>query len=255
MTTSTFIAGKGWLYRFDPRAKLLLMVLLCIWFFLPVALYGLAVTVALVVLVGAANAGWKYVLRTFRSISAMLLFMVLFMPFNVRTGIPLVQVGSFTVITEEGLQQAIRLASRFIGITYVCTLLFTTTMMNEVILALRWYKLPYKASLVITLAFTYIPFIAESFSQISESHRLREDADEKVRRRCHRFKDLLPTLTSALVVALRSIPNLAMSLEMRGFGREEKRTNYHNLSSYGRTFTHFLLSCIIFLVLWFLFKV
>jgi energy-coupling factor transport system permease protein len=38
--------------------------------------------------------------------------------------------------------QAARLAGRFIGISYVCTLLFATTIMNEVMLALRWYRLP-----------------------------------------------------------------------------------------------------------------
>lgn len=254
MTTNTYIAGKGWLYRFDPRAKLLLMLLMCIWFFLPAPpLLHLSIVVALVVLVGSSNTGWHHAWRTFYSISPpMLLFMVLFMPFNVREGLPpLVSIGSFTLITSEGLEQALRLMSRFIGITYVCTLLFATTVMHEVMLALRWYHLPYKASLVVTLAFTYIPFIADSFSQITESHRLREAEDEQKKKVGQRLKDLVPTLTSALVVALRSIPNLAMSLEMRGFGRQERRTSYHNLDAYHHVFIHFLLSCIIPVVFWF----
>lgn len=250
MTTNTYIAGKGWLYRFDPRAKILLMILMCIWFFLPVSLLHLALVVALVVLVGSSNTGWHYAWRTFCSISPMLLFMVLFMPFNVRDGVPLVSIGSFTVITKEGLEQALRLMSRFIGITYVCTLLFATTVMHEVMLALRWYHLPYKASLVVTLAFTYIPFIADSFSQISESHRLREAEDEQKKKVGQRLKDLVPTLTSALVVALRSIPNLAMSLEMRGLGRQERRTSYLSLDAYHHVYTHFFLSCIIPVVFW-----
>ncbi len=250
MTTNTYIAGKGWLYRFDPRAKLLLMILMCIWFFLPVSLLHLGIVVTLVVLVGSSNTGWHHAWRTFCSISPMLLFMVLFMPFNVREGVPLITIGRFILITNEGLEQALRLMSRFIGITYVCTLLFATTVMHEVMLALRWYHLPYKASLVVTLAFTYIPFIADSFSQITESHRLREAEDEQKKKVGHRLKDLVPTLTSALVVALRSIPNLAMSLEMRGFGREEKRTSFHRLDAYHHVFIHFVLSCIIPIVFW-----
>jgi energy-coupling factor transport system permease protein len=51
--------------------------------------------------------------------------------------------------------------------------------MQEVMLALRAFHLPYKAGLVVTLAFTYIPFIAESFSQIAESHSLREAESEQ----------------------------------------------------------------------------
>ena len=251
MTTNTYIAGTGWLYRFDPRAKILLMLLMCIWFFLPVSLLHLSIVVGLVVLSGSFNAGWHHAWRTFVSILPMLLFMVLFMPFNVRDGSPLLSIGGFALITAEGLEQALRLMSRFIGITYVCTLLFATTVMHEVMLALRWYHLPYKASLVVTLAFTYIPFIADGFSQISESHRLREAEDEKKRKFGQRLKDLVPTLTSALVVALKSIPNLAMSLEMRGFGRDERRTSYHSLDAYHHVCTHFLLSCIIPVAFWF----
>ena len=255
MTINTFVAGKGLLYRFDPRAKLLTVVLLCIWFFLPVRLVGLYTVVGLLILLGALNTGFSHILKTFLSILPMLLFMVLFMPFNVRNGESLISIGSFTLITAEGLEQAVRLAGRFIGITYACTLLFATTVMQEVMLALRAFHLPYKAGLVVTLAFTYIPFIAESFSQIAESHSLREAESDQGKRIIQRLKDLVPTLTSALVFALRSIPNLAMSLELRGFGSEQKRSSFKDLSSYRHPFTHTLLSCIMLVVFWVLFRV
>ncbi|NCC65893.1 MAG: energy-coupling factor transporter transmembrane protein EcfT, partial [Spirochaetia bacterium] len=135
MTTSTFVAGSGWLYRFDPRAKLLLMVLLCILFFLPVTLVGLIVVVLLIISIGTLNVGIKAASKTFVSILPMLIIMVLFTPFNVRDGDALLQIGSFTVVTLQGVLQATRLAWRFIGITYVCTLPFATTVMNEVMLA------------------------------------------------------------------------------------------------------------------------
>lgn len=256
MTTNTYVAGDGFLYRMDPRAKTLAMVLLCTLFFLKITLFGLYSAVLLLILVGSINTGLHHTGRTFRSILPMLLFMALFMPFNIRNGESLISIGSFTLITREGALQAARLGGRFIGITYACTLLFATTMMTDVMLALRWCRLPYKASLVVTLSFTYIPFIADSFSQISESHRLR-DGGELLKRRSvfKRLKDLLPTLTSALVVALRSIPYLAMSLEQRGFGRSEKRSSFHSLDSYRHTFTHFMISLSIPIVLWLAFRV
>jgi energy-coupling factor transport system permease protein len=256
MTTNTFVAGNGFLYRMDPRAKIMAMLLICVWLFLPVTLEGLYITVVLLILVGSVNTGLRHTAMTFRSILPMLVFMVLFMPFNVRLGQSLITIGSFTLITQEGALQAARLGGRFIGITYACTLLFATTPMTDVMLALRWYRLPYKASLVVTLSFTYIPFIADSFTQISESHRLREGGVlEKKRSVFKRLRDLLPTLTSALVVALRSIPYLAMSLEQRGFGRKEKRTNYHSLDSYRHVFTDSVISFSIPVVLWFMFRV
>ncbi|AEV28990.1 ABC-type cobalt transport system, permease component CbiQ [Sphaerochaeta pleomorpha str. Grapes] len=256
MTTNTFVAGNSFLYRFDPRAKVLLLVLFCVWFFLPVTLTGLYGVVFLIIVVGTINTGLEQSWKTFLSILPMLVFMVLFIPFNVRSGQSLISFGSFVFVTKEGLLQATRLAGRFIGITYVCTLLFATTRMNEVMLALRWYRLPYKASLVITLAFTYIPFIADSFIQIADSHRLREAGEGEGKKNIFsRLSNLVPTLTSALVVALRSIPNLAMSLEQRGFGRSEKRSSYHSLESYRHTFTQFVVSVIIPLILWYICKI
>lgn len=255
MTTNTFVAGDGFLYRMDPRAKIMAMLLICIFLFLGITLEGLYTTVVLLILVGSVNTGLRHTGRTFKSILPMLIFMVLFMPFNVRGGESLITIGTFTLITREGVLQAARLGGRFIGITYACTLLFATTPMTDVMLGLRWYRLPYKASLVVTLSFTYIPFIADSFTQISESHRLREGGDlEKRRSIFKRLRDLLPTLTSALVVALRSIPYLAMSLEQRGFGRNEKRTSYHLLDSYQHTFTDFVISFTIPVILWFVFR-
>lgn len=254
MNTSIYVAGTGWLYRYDPRAKILLMVLFCILFFMPITLIGLALSVLLVIVVGWCNTGKAHMLSTFRSIAPMLLFMLLFSPFNVRSGTALLTLGSVTIITAEGALEAFRLGCRFIGITYVCTLLFATTVMGEVILALRFWRLPYKAALVVTLSFSSIPFIAESFTQIAESHSLREASEEEQKNFIQRLKDLVPTLTSVLVVALRSIPNLAMSLELRGLGRSEARTAWRSLESYTRLFTDIVISITIVTVLWLIFK-
>ena len=251
MNTSTYIPGRGFLYAFDPRAKILLLLLLITLFFLPITLAGLYLIVALIVAVGWHNTGKENVVRVFRSIIPMLIFMVLFAPLSKRGGEPLVAIGSFTLLSVEAVLYTLRLGGRFIGISYAATLLFATTLTGELILALRFWRLPYRAALVITLSFTYIPFIADSFEQISESHRLREASEEEQRPSIfRRLRDLIPTLTSVLVLALRSIPNVAMSLELRGLGRTEKRSSYHSLDSYTRLFTDLLISITIAAVLW-----
>ncbi|MFA5698361.1 MAG: energy-coupling factor transporter transmembrane component T [Sphaerochaeta sp.] len=248
MTVNTFIAKETWLYRFDPRAKILLLLLFIGWFFLPITLLGLTIALFLILFTAATNPGLSFVYRTFRSILPMLLFMVLFSPFNVRSGTPLITIHSFVLLTEEGALQALRLGLRFIAITYLATLLFATTPMHQLLLALQWYRLPYKAALIITLAFTYIPFIADSFAQIEESHRLRESDDRKRKK----LSAIIPTLTSSLVLALRSIPTLALSLELRGYGRANERTHYHTLESYNHPFTDFLFSVILPVILFFI---
>ncbi len=254
MTVNTYLANTGWLYRFDPRAKILLLILLLGWFFLPVTLTGLGVLLLLFLFASLSNPGPRFVLATFKSILPMILFMIIFAPFNVRSGQPLVTIRFFVLLTEEGALQALKLALRFISITYLATLLFATTPMHQILLALQWYRLPYNAALVITLAFTYIPFIADGFAQIDESHRLRQAGEKTEGKRTGKLKSLVPTLTSSLVLALRSIPTLALSLELRGYGRANKRTHYHSLDSYRSTFTDFLISVMIPLISFLIFK-
>ena len=251
MTTNTFIAGKGLLYHMDPRAKICALLLFIVGFFLPVTLLGLFVSVLLLVVLSLISVGLKASTKVLLSILPMLVFMLLFMPFNQRQGEPLLIVGSFTLVTREGLSQMLLLSLRFIGITYSCSLLLFTTRMNEVMLALLWYHLGYKVVLVITLSLTYIPFISDSFHEISDSHKLRHpfSGSEKLH-----IRVMLPTLTSALVVSLRSIPFLAMSLEQRGYGRTNKRTRYHSLSGYRHTVLDFFFSFWIVFFLFFLFR-
>ena len=229
MTTDTFIAGRGPLYRIDPRAKVLFLITMTIWFFLPVVLCSLWVVVGVLLLVMTFSVGLRYSRRVLGSIAPMLLFMVIFMPCSQRGGSPLLVVGNFVLVTWEGLRQTLLLMGRFMGITFSCSLLFATTKMHDVTLVLLSWHLPYQVALVITLAFTYIPFVGDSFQEIQESHKLRRST---TRRGKLHLKDMLPTLTSALVVSLRAIPFLAMSLEQRGYGRANKRSRYHDFSQY-----------------------
>jgi energy-coupling factor transport system permease protein len=127
--------------------------------------------------------------------------------------------------------------------------------MDEFMLALQSFRLPYKASLTISLVFRSIPDIFDSFNDIIDSHKLRRGADVKAKKKMgQQLKNLGPTLTSALVVSLRSIPTLAMSLEARGYGLKNKRTQFHSLDSYRHPYLFSLVFFIIFATLFVLFQ-
>ena len=255
MTTSTFIAGRGFLYTFDARAKLFTVLALCIIVFLPVRQVGLWVLVASAFFSAWYATGFKQALQPIKTIVFVLAIMTLFTPLTYRDGEVLVRIGEFPLVTREALVNLNILVARFLGITYVCTLYMWTTPMADINLALRWYGLSYHAALVLTLAFRFIPFIADSFHMIQDSHALRSAAaSEGERARRQRIADIVPTVTAALVVALKAIPHLAMSLEHRGFGREAKRTSYRHLAAKGGLFTHLLLSVMIPTVFWLVFN-
>jgi len=254
MTTNTFIAGNGFLYRFDPRAKLLLLILQCALVFLPITQTGLWLVALMVFLATLRSTGGKHAFIPLKTILPLLVIMILFVPLTYRDGEVLLQFSGTALATREALVSLNRLAARFIGITYLCTLFFWTTPMGDIMLTLRWYGLSHKAALVLTLSFRFIPFIAEAFQMIQDSHSMREPNLGEEGRRRRPIRDIIPTVTSALVFALKSIPYMAMSLEHRGFGRANSRTCFRTIAKRKGLFTHFLFSVMIPASFWFLFK-
>ena len=255
MTTSTFIAGKGVLYRTDARAKLLALILLCVLVFLPVSTGGIWILFGMAWVLAYHATGFRQAMQPVKSILFMLIIMTLFTPFTYREGTVVLQLGSHLMLTREALENLSILMARFLSITYLCTLYVWTTPMADINLALRWYGLSYRAALVLTLAFRFIPFIADSFAMIQDSHALRTSAIHSGKKTWKRkIADVVPTVTAALVFALKSIPYLAMSLEHRGLGRLQKRTSFRHLPARGGfLFTQMVVSVMIPTVLWVLF--
>jgi energy-coupling factor transport system permease protein len=251
MTVNTFIAGRGFLYLLDARSKLLLVLLLCVMVFLPISQWGLWLLCGFAFLTAWHAMGFSQALQPLRAILFVLVLMTLFIPLTYRDGESLLVIGRFTVATVESVQNYSFLVSRFLAITYLCTLYLWSTPMADINLALRWYGLPRNAALVLTLAFRFIPFIADSFKMIKDSHALR--IGEQSSRR-QRLSDAIPTITAALVYALKSIPHFAMSLEHRGLGRSGVRTEYRKLKAKGGLFTQMLVSVMIPTVFWLLFN-
>jgi energy-coupling factor transport system permease protein len=253
MIASTFIAGKGAIYHFDARAKLLLILVLCFEVFLPISPVGIYILAASSFLIAWYATGFKQALSPLKTILPLLIVMLLFTPFTYKDFPAAITIGEYTLATTASLYHLNLLIARFVSITYMTTLFVWTTSMSDIMLAFQWYGLPYSGSLVITLAFRFIPFIADSFHMISDAHSLRIISNGEGKRR-RRIFDILPTISSALVFALKSIPNLAMSLEHRGFGRANKRTQFRTIQAKGSLFTHFLICVTILTTFYLLFS-
>lgn len=256
MNANIYIAGKGFLYKMDPRAKVIVTLLSCIFVFLPVIFYSVICFSLVLIALTLFSIGIKDTRRIFNSILPMLIIMLIFSPLYVREGIALWTYNDTVILTIEGLKQSLLLDFRFLSITFACSLLFTTTKMENFILALQDFKVPYKACLTISLVFRTIPSIFDAFGQISDSHKLRRAGNEDEKKTLKsRISNLFPTLTSALVVSLRSIPTLAMSLEARGYGLKRKRTSFHDLKNHKHPFLESIAYIILFVVLFFVLRI
>jgi len=218
--------GRGFLYKIDPRAKVIALLIACVFVFLPIYFSGLVTIALLLVILSYYSVGKKNSNNIIKAILPMIILVIIFSPLYERDGTALIIYNQRLILTYEGLIHSLTLCLRFFSITFACSLLFLTTKMNEFMLALQAFYIPYKTCLTISLVFRTIPTIFDAFNQITDSHSLRRSEDSKKKK----MKNLFPTLTSALVVSLKTIPSLAMALEARGYGLKIKRSNYHVLS-------------------------
>jgi len=244
--------GPSAFHRYDPRAKIVLLLVFLALFFLPSPVSRLGVYVAVVLLVTGVFLGIVNILRPIRLILPILILVVLLTPPFHRYGPVLVSVRGFTLLSLPGLMETLRLIVRFTGITVLFYLFLGTTDQENLILAFRWFGLPFTFSLILGIALEYIPTILVLYNQVQDAHRLRgtdsEPAPEQASpagrtpgggRRSRRearglFRRLagaIPILTSVIVLSVRRIPTLAMALECRGVGRKNRRGTYRSLKS------------------------
>jgi energy-coupling factor transport system permease protein len=234
MIADSFIPGSSFLYRFDPRSKLICLIAAVAPFFIEQKVSVQAgLLMALLLLIGI-NLGARKVAAPFRLIwPILILTAILTPPFNLSGDI-LLAAGGRTILTTGGLTAAAAMILRFSGITAAFFLFFSTTETTEFILALRSFGLPYKAALTVTISLRYIPDMFRVYRNISDAHKLRSartDGGEKKRGFHKRLSHLFPVLISVLIHAVKSIPSLAMALDSKGFGRRNPRTASKKLPS------------------------
>ena len=230
MITSTFIEGNSFSHRADPRLKAIILIYVVIMFFLPLSLTAILIFFTGLVVFGICNLGFLKAFQPAKMILPILIFVIILTPPFFRGGETILIVRNIIILSSEGLFQTLRLVLRFTGITISFYIFFSTTSISNFILALEWFKLPYKAALVITIALRYIPSMIIVYNNIQDAHRLRSSNIIKKYFR-NKLNNVFPTLVSVLIHSIKSIPTLSMALELRGIGSEEKRSQFNLINT------------------------
>ncbi len=227
MTADFHLPGSSFLHRTDPRARLLALLGFTACFLVPaepLPLAGLAV--ACLTVAGLALGG-RQLAGLLGSIAPALLFIALLTPPFVRGGTALVTIAGFPLLTTAGARAAIVYLSRLSGIAAVFFSLLRSLRLEELVLALRWFGMPFPAALAITITFRYIPFLAGTWHEVKDAQRLRGAGSGPGL-----------VLTAVMVKAVKTIPALAMALESRGLGRTGHRSSLVALGPAGRFALH-----------------
>ncbi len=226
MIVEFYRPGNSFLHRMDPRPKLLFLVVVLVAYFAPSSSLLLLFFTGAIVVVIALSLGPAQLIPPLKTLWPILVLISLLTPPFHGGGLPIVRVFGITLVTSEGLDLTLVLLLRFLGITFGFFAVVRTVALDDFVLSLRWFRLPYPACLVMTITLRTIPSLAGTWHNVIDAHRLRAGS---VTGRRKIVETYLPVLTSVLIEAVKGIPVLAMALESRGFGRSNARTAYAEL--------------------------
>jgi len=225
MLSETYLNKDSFLHRLDPRIKLFFMLFLSLFFFLPLSCIKYYVVTFFLFLLGIFAIGFKETVKPSKTILPLLIMIILLTPPFYPYGKIYITMFNYPFITYKGVYEAFYLIGRFSGLMLLFFLFLRTTKIEDFTLSLRFFRLPYKAALVISLTFRYLPYAASIYENTTDAHKMRLTNYSKTVSKWNfplRFKNLLSVLVSVLIQSVKTIPNLAMVLETRGIGRNNR---------------------------------
>jgi energy-coupling factor transport system permease protein len=239
------------LHSFDSRIKIFLLPLFLIYFFLPLPLSIYGVLTAFFILLIISVLGIRDLFVPLKMIFPLIIMISLLTPLFHKEGTQLIQFGSFTFLTTVGLDETLRYISRFSGISFLFFVFFRTTGMDDLLLGLSWYRLPYTLTLVISIALRYIPHLAGLYGQIKAAHALRCSINDVIPRRrgIGRIRNLFPVLVSLVIQSVKTIPVLTMALELKGIGRSNERSQCRTLEKPDKIVLQIICSVIVLVLM------
>jgi len=168
MIANNFTAGSTFIFRIDPRFKIIMAV---VWSFLVAMLHQLdAALLALIIavsLITINRLSWALVLRRLLVINFFVAFLWLFLPFSFSVPGEIVIGWGFFKITREGLSLALLLTIKANAVAMGALVLLATSSIIELAAAARRLGVSEKLTAMFFLMLRYFSVIYQ------ELHRLR----------------------------------------------------------------------------------
>lgn len=165
--------------------------------------------------------------------------------------------GTYTValsifgreLTFETIFFAITLSLKYISILPITLLFIFTTHPSRFASSLNRIGVSYKVSYAITIALRYIPDVKEEMVNIINAQEARGVAFRKEDANLFkRIRNYLTILVPLLVTSLNRVEVVSNAMDLRGFGRYNKRT-WYNRTPLKITDYLFLISSILLIVI------
>jgi len=231
ITLGQFFPGDTAVHRLDPRTKLILMVTYITALFISSGIYSyIFMFFVLVTCLTISRIKPIAVLRGLRPVFIIITITVILNIFFIR-GETVLFKFHFIVVTKEGLQNAVFMASRLIMLiistfllTYTTSPITLTDGIERMLSPLKRIKLPvHEFALLMSITLRMIPTLIEETDKIMSAQKSR-GADFETGGLIKRAKAILPLIIPLFISAFRRADELATAMESRCYHGGEGRT-------------------------------
>lgn len=231
-----YVPGNTFVYRLDPRAKLLGIVFLVAVIFLAdnVPSYAFLIGFTLFAIL-MSQVPLRFLWNGLKPIFILILFTTLLHLWFTKGGDVVFHFG-WLVIYEAGIRQAAFIALRLLTIIVLTSLLTLTTSPLQLTDGLEYLLNPLRRigvpahdlALMMSIALRFIPTLLEETDKIIKAQMSR-GANFDSGPIWRRVKNLIPVLIPLFISAFRRAEDLATAMEARGYRGGEGRTKLREL--------------------------
>ncbi|WP_045221352.1 cobalt ECF transporter T component CbiQ [Desulfonatronum thioautotrophicum] len=219
--SATDSSTAPFMHRWDPRMKLIGLLLLAFTFSFVTNPRVLPVMITLTLAMTAVSRyPFHLLLRRLRYPSLVILCLIILLPF-ISGLTPVVEWGRLTV-TREGLQAAILVATRFFCIVTLAAVLLGTTPLLRTIKAMQALGLPSIMADMALLVVRYLEVLSADLRRMRIAMRLRGHVEQ---RRPWRNLPTLAWLTGSLILrGYERSQGVYNAMRLRGYGHAPVRS-------------------------------
>jgi energy-coupling factor transport system permease protein len=205
-----FMKKQSFLHNLDPRAKLIFSIIYTISALLfteIIPLLLIFLSLVPIILIGKLFKQW---IKSIRGLSFLILFIII--------------LNTLFISFSFAIAMILRI---YIMIT-AFSIFFLTVDPNDLALSLISMKLPYEFAFSFSLAFRFVPTIANEAQNILDAQQSRGYEMQK-KGLVSQIKNLFPLLIPLIICSIKRAFNVAEALESRAFGSKKERTYYYSI--------------------------
>lgn len=156
-------------------------------------------------------------------------------------------VGRYT-ITQEQLFYTFNISLKYFVALPMAILFISSTNPSEFAASLNGIGVSYRVGYAVALALRYIPDVQRDFREISQAQQARGVELGKKEPISKRIKNSVAILSPLILSSLDKIETISNAMELRGFGKNKKRTWYTKCKFKKADYIAIILVVILFVV-------